>query len=166
MMAIVVHHAHPGALSFELKATLDAAKLRQRFIDLGRGNVQTDASGNCCSRIEHVVMTWHLKSKVGDLPATMCNFESAAGSAVCGVASAFQYASTEIRCFSRAISNDSPFQPRKKPEKSIVVHTSDHSTIEWYAVHEVYECLFHVFHVAITVHVLAIDIGDDGENRR
>src|SRR5438067_12044599 len=58
-----------------------------------------------------LLFKWHLKSKVGDLPATMCNFESSAGSAVCGVARAFQYACQAIRGLSRSVSHDCPLHP-------------------------------------------------------
>src|SRR6202142_4741792 len=72
----------------------------------------------------------------------------------------------EVRPLPRPITHHAPLNLGKQlPQNRIVIAGHDHS-VERQAVHEVEERALHVVHAAIAVHVLAINVGDDGENRR
>ena len=47
-----------------------------------------------------------------------------------------------------------------------IIHTGCGRAVKRDAIHKVEERALHIFHVAIAIHVLAIDIGDDGEDGR
>ena len=47
-----------------------------------------------------------------------------------------------------------------------VVEAGDNGTVEGNLVHEGDECVFNVGHIAVAVHVFAVEIGDNGEDGR
>jgi len=71
---------------------------------------------------------------------------------------------SEIRFRAGAIGRDTTLYTwQQRAEGSIVSAGNDHA-IKRHAIHELDEGLFHILHVAIAIHVLAVDVGDDGKN--
>src|SRR5690348_13658907 len=50
---------------------------------------------------------------------------------------------------------------RKQLAQVLVVGTGDNDSVERHQIHERYEGLLHVAKIAVAVHVLAIDVGND-----
>ena len=73
---------------------------------------------------------------------------------------------SKIRPALRPIGHSPSLNVRQQPpQQRIVVAGNDHS-IEGHAVHELEKSFFYVPHVAVAVHVLAIDVGHDRQDRR
>ena len=72
----------------------------------------------------------------------------------------------EVGTAARAIGDGAALNLREHAaQQGIVVADHDHS-VEGDVIHKIQESAFDVAHVAIAVHVFAIDVGDDGENWR
>ena len=71
----------------------------------------------------------------------------------------------KIRAAARAVSHRSAPNLRKHPAQKRIVIADHHHAVKRNTIHEIQKCLLHLAHVAIAVHVLAIDICDHGKNR-
>ena len=68
---------------------------------------------------------------------------------------------------SRSAVGDGPaLHAGEQPPQIVVVVAGDDHSVERHRVHELQEGLLHVVHVAIAIHVLAIDVGHHREDRR
>ena len=63
------------------------------------------------------------------------------------------------------VGHDSALHLAQQRTEQRIVIASDDCAVEGHAIHEVQESALHVAHVAVTIHVFAIDVGnhrDDG----
>ena len=65
-----------------------------------------------------------------------------------------------------AVSHAASFEQRDDRLHVRIVETQHGRTVERHFVDEIREARTHVVHVVVVVHVLAIDVGDDGDRRR
>ena len=71
-----------------------------------------------------------------------------------------------VRFGSDAIGEDAAMHPRKHRSKLRVIEARGDRSIERHLIHEREKGLLDIGHVAVAIHMLAIEIGHDGENRR
>ncbi len=154
MMAVIVNHADAGGRALELEAAINAAKVFQSFADLIGSNIQTNTDGDRGRGVQHVVVARDLKMKAAQRFAAVLHGEVRVTLVVgCAVDGA-------------GLDAKVGGEPRHEAAKLIVVIAQDEHSVERNAVHEIHERLLHVRHVAIAIHVLAIDVGHHGENGR
>src|SRR5579863_9841465 len=72
----------------------------------------------------------------------------------------------KVRPASRAVGDSPALNLRKHAAQYWIIVANYHHPIKRNAIHEVQKCALHIAHVAIAVHVLAIDICDHGQNGR
>ncbi len=99
------------------------------------------------------------------LPAIL-HTEAADGALVSVRRHSLRAGQAEVGIWTRAIGHDSTAQLRQKRPQAVIVVAGNGHPIERHPVHEFDEGVLHVGHVAIAVHVLAVDVGDDGKDGR
>ena len=72
----------------------------------------------------------------------------------------------KIRSLPRAIAHHAALQFRQNAAQHGIVVAGHDNSVERHAIHEFEEGAFDVLQVAIAIHVLAVDVGDDRNDRR
>src|ERR1700733_14606874 len=79
---------------------------------------------------------------------------------------ALPWLDVKVRAASRTVSDGAALNLRKHAAQNWIIVANHHHAVKRNAIHEVEKSAFDVAHVAIAVHVLAINICDHGENGR
>src|SRR5580704_13337266 len=64
MVAIVINHTHAWRLATELEAAIHSAEILQPGANLVGWDVEANAYGNCCGRIQNVVQARDVEAKI------------------------------------------------------------------------------------------------------
>src|SRR5579859_7026039 len=86
--------------------------------------------------------------------------------AVAGFANTVQNFQAIVGLGGNSIGKDAAMRPGQDSSQQRIVDAGGHSSVEGYLVHEREEGGFDVGHVAVAVHVFAVEIGDDGQDGR
>src|SRR4051812_33917077 len=72
----------------------------------------------------------------------------------------------KIRAFARAVAHHATLEFREDASQHGIVVARHHNSVEWHAIHEFEERPLDVWQVAVTIHVLAVDVGYDRNDWR
>src|SRR5579884_1817680 len=156
VVAVIVNHGHAALAALDLKAAVYSAKTVQSFQN---GcwlylKLCSNGHGRCC--VQNVVASGDMKLKwAEDLPVC-CNLEAPVS----------QNTRYKIGLRIHSISEDAPLHARKNGGELRVVQTGNTTSVEGHAVHELDEGVLYVLHVAVAIHVLAVQVRDNSKNRR
>src|SRR5947207_1495504 len=104
--------------------------------------------------------------KFSELLSAVHDFESAVWASIFGAATVVQQLGAKCRGVARPIRDHATLQSWKQPTQALVVLAGNDYTIKGNPIHEIDERLLHIIHIAIAIHVLAIDVRNDRQNRR
>src|ERR1035441_7051437 len=170
MVSIIVDDAHACGFAFELEAAIDTTKTVEAGTDLVRGDVERGANGDGRGGVEHIMLSGHAQGEFAEIfffPIFLfiCNPKTAEWRLIAramGLLKLYQ----EIGSFAGSVGRHAAMHARKQAfENGIVVAAYDQA-VEGHAFHKFKEGAVHVAHIAIAVHVLAVNVGDDRDNRR
>src|SRR4051812_44481084 len=72
----------------------------------------------------------------------------------------------EIRILAHSVRDHAALDARQKSARPLVIVAGDHHPVKRDLIHKFDEGILHIVHVAVAVHVLAIDVCDHGEDGR
>lgn len=159
VVAVVIDDGDTADDAFGLEAPINAAKGAQAYGDLFRGETElnTNRDGRRC--IQNVVATRHMKLEDAKLRSCIADRER-------GVRWCFLLENTHAEvCLSVfSVSVDPTLDARQHRAKALIVHTRRGRSIEGHAIHEFDKSSVYVFHVAVAIHVLAIQVCNDAQH--
>ena len=156
-----VHHRDPARFTKDLKPAIDTAKTVEPVGDIFRGNLKLARNGNRRRCIEYVMPARHMEFKWPQRPFSGMHQELRKPSL------RGDQKFKPIICLRRnTVSEDAAAGTGQDGGKLGVVDAGGDSAVERDSVNEVEIGLVDVGHVAVAVHVLAVEIGDDGEDGR
>src|SRR6266576_1367801 len=166
MVAVVVDHANASDLAAQLETTVDTAKVFQRGVDVFDAEVQADADRNCGRGVENVVQSGHMQHEFAEILTAVAHRDVTQRAMFARLGYDRTRLDEEVGSATSAISHHPTLHLGQQfAQDRVVVAGNDHA-IEGNPVHEIEEGLFDVTHVAVAVHMLAVNVGDDGENWR
>src|SRR5712671_4076223 len=165
MMPVVVDYAHAGGLAAELKTAIYAAEVIKPRADLVGGYVESGPNRNGGRCVQNVVQPGNVQCELSQILLLIRYAESAERNVLAWHGAGPCYVDQEVGAMRRPISDYAAMDPRQQAFQDwIVVAAHDHA-VKRDALHELQERPPNVAHIAIAVHVLAIDVGYDRQNR-
>src|SRR5579859_1195693 len=164
MVAVVVDHADFGGAAAKLKAAVDAAEVLQRLAYALGSDIKPDAHGHGCRSVQHVVTAGNAQVEIAQRLAPVLHGKMrimpGAG------AFSFVHSHAKIRVFMRAVGGGAASQTGQHAAEPFVVMAEHGHAVKGDAVNKIEKSLLYVGHVAVAIHVLAVNVGDHGENGR
>src|SRR5205823_14675344 len=145
-------------LAFELETAINAPKILQGFADLAWVDIEPYAHSYGGCSIQHVMTSRYAKLEFTERLSAVVYGEMRVVSV--GAASVDLAAQdSEIGIIALAISNGSSCQPGQEIAEPVIVIAQHDHAVKRDTIHEVNEGLFHIGHIAVAVHVLAVNVG-------
>ena len=129
-------------------------------------NVQPNTHGDGGRRIQNIVCARHVEEKFPQVLPAIQNMKTAGGLAFAGIERGATQFDLEVGTASRAIGDGAAADNLQHAAQHGIVIANHYHAVERNAIHEVEEGAFHIAHVAIAVHVFAVNVGDDRKDRR
>ena len=168
MVAVIVDHTHSGCAPAQLKTPVNATELIKPGPDCFHFNIKADTDRNRRSSIQNVVHSRYMQGKLAQIFLAITHAKAAQWLALNSQArgrTIFQL-DQKIRPTLSPIGHRAALHLRQQsPQQRIIVARHYHS-VKRHAIHELQKCFLHIPHVAVAIHVLAVDVGHNGENRR
>src|SRR5215813_11893620 len=161
MMTVVIDHHDAVYFTAQLETALRSCEAGQRLCDLFEGNFQLETYCDCCQRVVDVVHARHAQLYFTYNMSTSPNSKSRSELAI-----VLHVMGRYVRLSAQAVRDASSFNQWNDCLHVWIVKTKHRGPIERNLVHEVLETRAHIFHVVVVVHVLAIDIRNDGNRGR
>src|SRR5271165_3374153 len=165
VVSVVVNHGDAAHGTLDLEAPVNAAKVLYPLRDGLGFQLQLVGDGHCGCRVENIVEPGHVKLEGAEHVALRASiysdFEAGTRSF-----SRRQQAQDIVGAGVGSVGEDFSADAGQDGGKLRIVEAGHAGSVKGHAVHEVDEGILHVGHVAVTIHVLAVEVGDDGENGR
>ena len=161
VVAVVVDDGDVVDDAFDLEAAVDATEGGEAGGDLVGRDAELDADGDGGGGVEDVVAAGDMELEGAEEQAAIVDLE--AGVAVGGFREEL-YA--EVGLGIGSVGVDLAAGAGEKRGEERVVEAGGGGAVEGQAVHELEEGVFDVGHVAVAVHVLAVEVSDDAEDGR
>lgn len=170
MVAVIVHDCNAAGDAALLEAPVDAAEAAQALGNLAGGYIELARDGHGGRGIEDVVTAGDVQFKWAEHFFGGVHLESRIAATVWSARSGVEHGVHHFHAkigFGRdAIGKDSAARAGKDGAELRIVDAGRYRAVERHAVHEFEEGAFHIFHVAVAVHVFAVEVGDDGADGR
>src|SRR5271165_2332847 len=165
VVSVVVNHGDAAHGTLDLEAPVNAAKVLYPLRDGLGFQLQLVGDGHCGCRVENIVEPGHVKLEGAEHVALRASiysdFEAGTRSF-----SRRQQAQDIVGAGVGSVGEDFPADAGQDGGKLRIVEAGHAGSVKGHAVHEVNEGILDVGHVAVTIHVFAIEVGDNGENGR
>src|SRR5207249_9517872 len=166
MVAVVIDYADPRNLAPQLEATVDAVEVFESRANLLDLEIQANPNGNGRRRVEDVVGSGNAQPELSQVGSTVDHVETADRVVLLVIESALLHLDAKIRASPRTVRHHPARNLRQHAAQNwIVVAEHDHP-VKRHSIHEVQKSPLHVSHVAIAIHVFAVDVGHNRQDRR
>src|SRR5262249_12441547 len=152
--------------ALKLEAAIDAAKAFESALNGFDRNIEADADGDGRSGIEDVVGTGYVEHEFPQVFRPITDAEVGQRAMLARLRFDGTRPDEEVGPAARTVGQDATLHLRQKLAQDRVVIAGDDHAVERDTIHEFQERLADIAHVAVTVHVFAVDIRDDGKNWR
>ncbi len=166
MMAVVIDDGNAAHYAFTLEAPIDTAIVVEPFGDLLRRNFKLarDCHGGC--RVQNVVTAGNMQFKRAERSICRVHRKTSETQLTGRSFARRQKLQPVIGVLRFAVGEHTATRTRQNAFQQWIVDARGNRAIERNAVHEIQKGALHVVHVVVAVHMLAVEIGHHGENRR
>src|SRR6516165_166229 len=164
VVPVVVDDRDSTRAPFELEATIDAPIACQSLTDTFDGNVETKSDSDGGGGVAHVVLAGNMQVEFAQVATAVINLEGAGKYSIL-TDSPTHSRDQEIRAVACSVGHHKPAHVGQDASQLVVVIAGYDHPVKGDLIEELDERLLNVGHVAIAVQVLAVDVGDDRENR-
>src|SRR5438067_4577340 len=160
MVRVVVHHEHVLLLPLHLEAAMDAAELLEGVRRDAERDLEVGGDGEGGERVEGVMAAGHAEPDGAEPPLAAPDLEHGLEPVDAEVAR------LPVGVGRRPVGDEALADVRHQGAHRHAVEAEDGQAVERDAVDELEIRLAHPVHVPVVVEVLAVDVGDDGDDRR
>ena len=170
VVSVIIDNGHAARLAALLEAPIDAAKVLEPFGNLRGRNFKLPRDGHGGRGVEHIVPAGNMDLKWTERSRRGVHLEERERAwlprRLRRIQNGIEDFKSEIRLRGQAVSKYAPPHARQNAFEQRIVDAGRHGAVKRDAVHEIQERALHVGHVVIAIHVLAIEIGHHGQDRR
>ena len=167
VMAIIINDAYSSCGATQLKAPINTAEIIERSADMFEAHVQANAHSDRRRGIEQVVSTRYAQREFAQTFPAIVHLETAQRVVFARIQLACCKLDVEIGTSPCPVGHHSALNLRHQPAQHRIIVTEHNRAIKGDAAHKIKKSSLYVPHVAIAVHVLAVNVGhysqDGGE---